>query len=304
MSRRLTLATRGSALALSQSRWVAERIQRAHPGLHVEPVTIRTSGDRASEAASGEAATGMGVFVREVEQAVLDGRADLAVHSLKDLPLVLPDGLIIAALTERADPRDVLVSRSGAGLEELAHGARVGSASSRRIAQLAHLRPDLNFIPVRGNVDTRLRKLAEEDLDALVLAGAGLLRLGLQERVSQWLAPEVCMPAPGQGILAVQTRRDDPETAALAQAVACQASHVCATAERTALGALRGGCRTPAGFLATVHDVRCTLRGVVLGMTGQPCFRGRLSGDVSEAGDLGRRLAERLLAAGAADLLR
>ena len=302
MSRRLTLATRGSALALSQSRWVAERLMDAHPGLEVELLTIRTTGDLASEAGAA-AREGRGLFTREVEQAVLEGRADLAVHSLKDLPLIGPEGLATPALTERADPRDVLVSRSGACLDELPHGARVGSSSPRRIAQLAHVRPDLHFIPLRGNVDTRLRKLHEEDLDAIVLAGAGLLRLGLEARVTEWLPPEVCVPAPGQGILAVQTRRDDHETAGLAQAVACHASLVCATAERTALGALRGGCRTPAGFLATVQETRCVLQGVVLGITGQPCFRGELTGDVSEAADMGRRLAEQLLAAGAATLL-
>jgi hydroxymethylbilane synthase len=206
---------------------------------------------------------------------------------------------VLAALTDRVDPRDVLISRSGNDLDDLPAGARIGTSSPRRTAQLAHYRPGLAFAPIRGNVDTRLRKLQEQQYDAIVLAGAGLIRLGMQSQVTQRLPVEICVPAPGQGILAVQTREDAAEVIRLVQAVASDDSLICATAERSALHCLGGGCQTPAGFLGTVVGDECTLRGAVADPAGQDCLRAILSGPRTQAADLGKCLAEQLLLAGA-----
>lgn len=299
---RLTLATRGSRLALVQSQWVADRLQEAHPDLEVRLETIVTTGDRSAEVPL-PGIGGTGLFTREIEQALLDRRADLAVHSLKDLPIASRPGLTLAALTERVDPRDVLVTGSGQVLDDLPAEAVIGTSSPRRIAQLLHHRPDLVFAPMRGNVDTRLRKLRDQNLAGIVLAGAGLLRLGLSDRITQWLPPSVCLPAPGQGILAIQVREEDAETIRLTRPLASAESWVCATAERAALQGLGGGCQTPAGFLAVMENDRCILQGVVVGIQGEPYVRGEICGGPHEAVDLGRRLADMLLARGADRLL-
>lgn len=302
MARTLVLATRASRLALAQSQWVADQLAQAHSGLAVELLTVRTRGDASPDApipTLGE----KGLFTREIEQALLDGRAHLAVHSLKDLPTESPEGLAVAAYSERQDPRDVLITRWGSGLDDLAQGAVVATSSLRRSAQLANYRPDLRFVPIRGNVDTRLRKLHEQDLDAIVVAGAGLKRLGLDDRATEWLSPATCLPAPGQGILGIQTRADDEDTVALAQAVASDVSLLCATAERGALEALGGGCRTPAGFLATVAGDELVLEGVIVHPSGRPLFRRRVSGPRASASELGARLGAQLLADGGSALL-
>ena len=295
--RALIIGTRGSRLALAQAHEVRDRLQGPS-----EVRVIRTSGDRFGDASLRDHA-GQGFFTKEIEQALLDGRADFAVHSLKDLPTGLPDGLALAAVTERVDPRDVLVSRSGVALGELPEAATIGTSSLRRSAQLAHFRPDLQFVPIRGNVETRLRKLHSEGLDAIVLAGAGLLRLGLERHVTQWLPTDICLPAAGQGILGLQTRADDDATSRLLAPLACETATVCATAERAALARLGAGCQTPAGFLAQISGDECVLEGVVLGVSGRPRYRERVSGDRDDASALGEGLAERLLATGAGEVI-
>lgn len=302
MRERLVLATRGSKLALAQSEWVRAELCRRHPRLQVELQTFKTAGDKNLETALPQM-PGKGLFTREIEEALLDGRAQLAVHSLKDLPTELPEGLVLAAMPVREDPRDVLICREATGLDDLPAGARIGTCSPRRSAQLAHHRPDLQFANLRGNVDTRLRKLQEEGLDAIVLAGAGLTRLGLAERITQWLPVEISVPAAGQGIIGVEARADDPETLALLATINSAASGVCARAERAALAALGGGCQRPIGVLARIEDEACHLIGAVLGMTGSPCCRARVTGSAADPEAAGRELAAELLRLGAAPLL-
>ena len=302
MPDRLVLATRGSKLALAQSRLVAEQLSHHVPDLRVELLVVKTTGDRISDGSLNDAG-GAGLFVKEVEEALLDGRADFAVHSLKDLPTEMPSGLTLAAMPERADPRDALVCRDAHGLDALPEGAVIGTSSPRRIAQLAHYRPDLRFHPLRGNVDTRLRRLESGDMDAIVLAGAGLLRLGMGDTITQWLPLGISLPAAGQGILAVQARADDTRTLSAISAIDCRDARVCALVERAALAELGGGCRQPVGVLTRVHAGVCQVRGVILEPGGQDCCRACVSGGINEPEALGRQLAHELRQIGASRFL-
>ena len=284
-------------MALAQAEWVQRELCRLNPGLQVELLVVKTTGDRVQDVPLPQVGA-KGLFTKEIEEALLEGRAHLAVHSLKDLPADLPEGLTLAALTERADPRDVLVCREAPGLADLPPGAVVGTSSLRRSAQLLHCRPDLRCEPIRGNVETRLAKLASGAFDAVVLAAAGLLRLGLAERITQWLPTEVSLPAAGQGIIAIEARATDEATLRLLQSINCPDSRVCALAERTALRRLGGGCQTPIGLLARVEQGQCSLEGVLLHSSGNPCYRASARGPVSDAEALGQRVAEELLAQG------
>jgi len=283
---------------MAQSRWVAGELMAKHDSLEVELVIVRTTGDRVQDVALHEVG-GKGLFTKEVEEALLGRDADLAVHSLKDLPWEIPQGLTIAAYTVSEDPRDALVSRSGSGLDDLPAGARVGTSSLRRVAQLRAYRPDLRFEPMRGNIDTRLRKLQTEGWDAIVLAGAGLSRLGLADRITEWLPTSVCLPAAGQGIVAVQVREDDAETGGIVGALDCRESRIRAEAERSAMAQLGGGCRTPMGFLATVDGNTCRLEGFVASPDGEVIVRTAVEGSAGAPAALGAQLAEALLATGA-----
>ncbi|MHB8993666.1 MAG: hydroxymethylbilane synthase [Armatimonadota bacterium] len=301
MRDKLVLATRGSRLALAQSGWVRDELCRRNPGLQVQLLLVKTTGDKVLDVPLQEVG-GKGLFTKEIEEALLEGRADLAVHSLKDLPTELPEGLALAALTERADPRDVLVCRAATGLDRLLQGALVGTSSLRRSAQLAHHRPDLHFAPIRGNVETRLAKLMRGEFDAIVLAAAGLLRLGLADRITQTLSTAMSLPAAGQGIIGLETRSDDEATIALLQSINSSTSQTCAAAERAALGRLGGGCHTPIGVLAQVEGDICSIEGVLIHPSGNPCYRASARGLTTEAEAIGWSLAEELLAQGA-DLL-
>jgi hydroxymethylbilane synthase len=303
MAQKLVLATRGSRLALVQSEGVRDELCRRNPGLEVELLILKTKGDKILDVTLSQIG-GKGLFTREIEEALLDGRADFAVHSLKDLPTDLPDGLALAALTDREDPRDALICREAASLDELPAAARVGTSSLRRSAQLAHHRPDLRFEPLRGNVETRLAKLESEPLDAIVLAAAGLRRLGLADRITQWLPPEVCLPAAGQGIVALEARADDPSTHHILATIHSRVSAICATAERSALAALGGGCQTPIGLWAQSDGTECTIDGVVVGPEGEPYYRAQASGPAEDSREVGRVLAANLLTQGAAALIR
>jgi hydroxymethylbilane synthase len=282
------LGTRGSALALAQARWVAERL----PG-DVEIVPVRTQGDRSR---GGDKAR----FVKEIEDALLAGEVDLAVHSAKDVPSELPEGLAVVGVPERADPRDALCGARS--LEALPEGAAVGTSSLRRRAQLLALRPDLDVRELRGNVDTRLRRLAEGDYDALVLASAGLARL---QRAAEGrpLAPDAITPAPGQGCLALEARTDDASAAEAAGALTDRDALRALTAERALVAALDASCRTPVGAHAETADGRLALSAFVGLPDGSVWIRDRLEGDAGEPAALGRAVTERLLAAGAADVL-
>jgi len=289
----MIIATRGSALALWQAQWVAGRLEG------VEILTIKTTGDRLAGASLVEAG-GKGLFTKEIEEALLEGRADVAVHSLKDLPTGMDDRLVVAAVPRREDPRDALVGRR---LAELGRGSRVGTSSPRRKAQLLHLRPDLTVQDIRGNVDTRLRKLDEGHYDAVVLAAAGLRRLGQDGRIAEVLDAEVMCPAVGQGALAIQCRADDAETRRRLAALEDPATRAEVTAERAMLAGLGGGCRVPIGGWAREAGNRLRLEAVVASVDGSELVRVRVEGETADPEGLGRRASRELLERGAARIL-
>ena len=303
---RLRLATRGSALALAQTRLVVEGLLAAWPELRVELVTVLTEGDRRRDVPAATLG-GKGIFTAAVQQAVLDGRADLAVHSAKDLPAAQVPGLVLAAVPRRDDPRDVLVGRSSvAGLDDLRPGARVGTGSPRRVALLRWLRPDLELVPLRGNVDSRVRRVHGGELDAVVLAAAGLRRLGLAGEAAVPLDPEAFIPAPGQGTLAVEAREDDTRTLGLLSALTHRPSRVALRAERSFLRRLGGSCTLPAGALAgspgaprwigpPTEAGPLEIQGFLSGLDGKGLVRERLRGPADDPEGLGRALADRLL---------
>ena len=295
------LGTRGSALALWQARHVARRLEQRHAGLEVEEAIIDTDGDLRAGAplAGGD----VGLFVRRIEQELLAGRIDLAVHSLKDLPTEQPDGLALAAIPERHDPRDALVSLAGRTFEELPAGTRIGTGSPRRRAQLLHARPDLDTAPIRGNVDTRVRKLERGEYGAIVLALAGLERLGVRSVPYRPIDPAVCLPAVGQGALAIETRADDARTRALAAALDDRDTRRAVEAERAFLRELGAGCLAPATGWATITDGALTLRAAVGDTDGIELLRDEERGAAGEGLEIGRRLARRMAEAGARRLI-
>jgi len=298
----LRIGSRGSALALWQAEFVRDWLARV-AGARAEIITIRTAGDhfqQGSVAAIGQ----KGVFIKEIEDALLAGTVDLAVHSLKDVPTEIPQGLLLAAVPERNDPRDCLVSRNGAGLAALPRGARVGTSSLRRQAQLRRARPDLEVRELRGNVDTRLRRVEEGTLDAAVLAYAGLRRLKFDGRVTEILSPEVMLPAVGQGALAVETRAEDRETRECLVALEHAETRAAVTAERAVLASLEGGCQVPLGAWGRVEGGRLVLDACVCAVDGSEVVRDRASGPADQPEALGRGLGETLRAAGADRLLR
>jgi hydroxymethylbilane synthase len=296
---RIRIATRKSPLAVWQAEHVGSLLRAQHAGAEIELVELMTKGDKILDQALSKVG-GKDLFVKEIEEALLDGRADVAVHSLKDMPTVLPEGLVIGAFPEREDPRDALVSLQGYTIATLPHGAKVATSSLRRQAQLLRRRPDLSISPIRGNVQTRLRKLAEHGFDATVLALAGLVRLGLANVVSEVLEPEVSLPAIGQGILAVETRAGER---ALVAGLDDPRSRTAATAERGFLHRLRGGCQVPIAAFARVGEAALSLRGLVASLDGAVVFEDVIEGPNAEAETLGARLADRLLERGAGRVL-
>ena len=277
----IRVGTRGSALARQQTDLVLKLLRPRFPDLDFQMVTVTTHGD--ANVAAPLAGMGLGVFVKEIEQQLLSGQLDMAVHSLKDMPTLLPEGLALAALLPREDPRDVLVNRYGCPLEQLPEGASIGTSSPRRRSQLLNRRPDLTVVPIRGNVETRLRKAGGEECDGAVLAAAGLVRLGLAEQITEYLSPQSFVPPPGQGILAVETRANDDRMGGILRTVDHAATRYAATAERAFLERLGGGCQVPVGaygqsdgelmnltvFLGT-PDGRQTFQAKVRGLTHSP----------------------------------
>ena len=302
----LRIATRGSALALWQANHIRERLAQLH-GIESELIRIRTSGDKfqgASVAQVSEQAGTKGIFIKELEEALLAGTADLAVHSMKDVPTENPAGLVFPAITKREDVRDCLISRDGAKLKDLACGARVGTSSLRRQVQLRHHRPDLELLDLRGNVDTRLKKVAAGEFDAIVLATAGMNRLGVSDKITQILPPEVMLPAVGQGALGIETRADDHETLRLVAALDDPESHEAVTAERALLRELEGGCQIPLGAWARRENGELRLEACVFSADGKEFVRKDLRGRPEEAEELGVRLGQILIEAGADRILR
>jgi len=299
----LRLGTRGSLLALAQSRWVAGELG-ANGGPEISLEVIKTLGDQHLEQPLHEI-SGKGVFTRELDEALLGERVQLVVHSLKDLPTELPDGLCIAATPARVDPRDVLVGPEGehTTLASLKEGAVVGTSSLRRVALLRAFRRDVTPRTIRGNVDTRLRKLDEGQFDAIILAAAGLTRLGLAKRVSEWLERTSWLPAPGQGALALVTRSEDAETRELVGALNDPDSLAAVSAERTFLEALGGGCQVPIGALGIPYDEKLRLWGLVASPDGRRVVRGDLTGSLADPQVLGHTLAVQLKERGAVEIL-
>ena len=293
--RTLTLGSRGSALALWQANHVAALLNAGSIETRIQ--IIKTTGDHLQTASLTQAG-GKGLFTKEIEQALLDGSIDIAVHSLKDLPTEITPGLAIAAVPEREDPRDALV---GSTLADLKHGARVGTSSSRRAAQLRHLRPDLVIEPVRGNVDTRLRKLNEGQYDAIVLAVAGLKRLGLAREIDEVLSPEQICPAPGQGALGIQTRAHD-EAEAICRALDHYDSRLAVQAERAILSGLGGGCQLPVGAFAQKTGDIWSLRAVVISPDGSRLLREQATGETGLM-TLAENIVQRLIQRGAGEIL-
>lgn len=300
MTMRLTLATRRSALALAQSRAFARTLAEAHPGLAIDELLLTTMGDRVTDRPLTEVG-GKGVFVKELEEALLDGRAHIAVHSYKDVPALLLPKLMIACVPVREDPRDALISKSGKPLAELPEGTRVGTSSLRRALSLRRVRPDLVILPLRGNVDTRLRKMEEGQVDAVVLALAGLRRLGIAERVTEALAPEVSLPAIGQGALAIECRADDLDTRALLGALDDDETAVCVAAERGVMIAAEGDCRTPIAAHAVRDRDDLWLRALLAEPDGSRMRMGERRihwpAGAAEAETLGKDLGEELVKA-------
>lgn len=296
----LTFATRPSALARWQTTYIAEQLGAVWEDLHCEQVIIKTQGDRVLDKPLPEVG-GKGLFTHELEAALREGRVDIAVHSLKDLPTEDSPGLSIGLIPERADARDVLIFPGGDSIDDLPHGAVVGTSSNRRGAQLLAYRPDLSLKSIRGNVDTRLRKVSTDEYDAILLAAAGVTRLGLQEQISQYLPYKIMLPAPGQGALAVQCRTGDDGTLNILRVLEHRPTRQAVTAERAFLAALGGGCALPVGALATVKQNEIKLRGVIASPDGAKIQR--FSGTHTDPIQVGNYLAQQALAQGAGALL-
>jgi hydroxymethylbilane synthase len=296
----IIFATRPSALARWQTSWVIQSLRAIFPEIEFQEKVITTQGDRVLDRALPEIG-GKGLFTQELEAALLSGEVGAAVHSLKDLPTEQPDGLMLAAIPARAEVRDAFISSSGANLDDLPSGAVIGTSSLRRAAQLLARRPDLEVASIRGNVDTRVRKIMEGQYDGGILAGAGLIRLGLQEHITHWLPLNWMLPAPGQGALAVQCRSDDDETSAVLAKIQDPNAELTTRAERTFLQALGGGCSLPVGAYACLENDQLTLEAVVASPDGKRLLRLNYEGE--DPVELGTRAAKALLERGAGEFI-
>jgi hydroxymethylbilane synthase len=297
----LVVGTRGSRLALIQTEEVLRQLRAQHPQQEFKVQVIRTGGDRSAEAPLDS--LGLGIFVKEIEEALLRGDVDLAVHSLKDLTPELPRGLAIGAICQRQDPRDILVNRWDCGLSDLPAGARIGTSSPRRTAQLKALRPDLVTIPIRGNVETRINKAMGADYDSVVLAAAGVLRLGLQHRIAQYLPVEEFIPAPGQGALAVEVRRNDQEVADAIMAVDHLATRRAVTAERAFLERLGSGCQVPSAAYAKVSGDTMVMLALLASPDGRQMFTTKAQGRAAYPHEIAMEAHQRLIEKGATELM-
>lgn len=298
----IRIGTRGSALAVWQAEWVRSQLLALYPESEVDLVRIKTTGDKITDVPLAQVG-GKGLFVKEIEMALLEGRVDLAVHSMKDMPADIPLGLCIGAVPEREDPSDVLISRNGLAFNDLPKGAHVGSSSLRRGAQVRHLRPDINVLPLRGNLDTRIRKLQTESLDAIIVAAAGVRRLGLEAHITEYIPESIMLPAIGQGALSIETREDE-RSRSLVSAIDHQETRLAVESERAFLGRLEGGCQVPIAAKATVNEDRLELTGLVAEVDGSILFREEIEGPVGQHKELGVELANRLLERGGAEILK
>ena len=302
MPSELKIGTRGSQLALFQANWVKDRLVQAHPDLNISLVKIKTTGDKIQDVPLAKVG-GKGLFVKEIEEALLQRRIDLAVHSIKDVPTEFPKGLHLSVITKREDPRDVLISKDGKSLKDLPKGAKIGTSSLRRQAQLLHFRSDFELIPLRGNLDTRLKKLKTMNLDAIVLAIAGVKRLGFEEKITEIIPPEVSLPAIGQGALGIETRMADQEVERQIRFLDDRDSSIAVSAERAFLGKLEGGCQVPIAAFARIVGTTLQVDGLVGTIDGKRLIRHHVEGPFERAESLGVELAEILLGEGAKEIL-
>jgi len=302
MPSELKIGTRGSQLALFQANWVKDQLGKAYPDLNVTLIKIKTTGDKIQDVPLAKIG-GKGLFVKEIEESLLQKKIDLAVHSIKDVPTEFPQGLHLSAITKREDPRDVFISRDGRTLKNLPAGAKIGTSSLRRQAQLLHFRNDFELIPLRGNLDTRLKKLRTMSLDGIVLALAGVRRLGLEETVTEIIPADISLPAIGQGALGIETRMDDKDVEGQIRFLNDRDSSISVTAERAFLKKLEGGCQVPLAAYARPTGKTLHIDGLVGSIDGKRLIRHHVEGPVENAESLGIELAEILLGKGAKEIL-
>jgi hydroxymethylbilane synthase len=302
MKKKIKIGTRGSKLALWQSNWVKSALEAKHPSISVELEIIKTKGDKILDVPLAKVG-GKGLFVKEIEDALITGNVDIAVHSMKDMPAEIPDGLCIGAIPRRETPQDVLISKNGRLLSELAPGAHVGTSSLRRSSQILHVRPDLIIKPLRGNLDTRLRKLETEDLDAIVLAAAGVKRLGLEHRITEYLDETIMLPAVGQGALCIEIRQDDPAITPLVTALEHSQTRTVVMGERAFLNRLEGGCQVPIAAHGKLENNIFTICGLIATLNGTTVIKETLSGSGDSSEKIGVNLANRLINMGAREIM-
>jgi hydroxymethylbilane synthase len=293
-SRIIKIGSRGSPLALWQANWIKDQLESQHPDIAVEIVIIKTSGDKIQDVPLAKIG-GKGLFVKEIEEALLKNEVDFAVHSMKDMPIKFPYSLCIASVTKRENPFDALISKNDIKLDDLPKGAKVGTGSLRRIAQLLHYRPDLKLVPLRGNLDTRIRKLETEGLDAIILAAAGLIRMGWKEKISEIISPEVLLPAMGQGAVGIEARKSDVDNQILLADLDDENTHLALDAERAIVTRLEGGCNVPIGAFATIEGDEITIRGLVASLDGKTVYQKEIKGSKINAIILGKELGDALI---------
>ena len=273
---KVTIGSRGSPLALWQANWVKDLLLGHHSDLAVDIKIIKTSGDRIQDVPLAKIG-GKGLFVKEIEEGLLKREVDFAVHSMKDMPIIFPVNLCIACVTKRENPFDALISRNDIKLDDLPKGAKIGTGSLRRMSQLLYYRPDLNLVPLRGNLETRLKKLETEGLDAIILAAAGLIRLGWNDRITEIIPPEILLPAMGQGSVGIETRKNDVDNQILLADMDDEQTHYALDAERALVSQLEGGCNVPIGSFATLNGDQITLRGLVASLDGKTMYKKELT---------------------------
>ncbi|MDH5762558.1 MAG: hydroxymethylbilane synthase [Nitrospinota bacterium] len=300
---KLTIGTRGSPLALWQANWIKSQLETLHEDLTVDLVKIKTSGDKIQDVPLAKVG-GKGLFTKEIEESMLRYEIDIAVHSMKDVPVKFPPSLTLSVVTEREDPRDVLISRKGLKLDDLPKGARVGTGSFRRTTQLLHYRPDLEVVPMRGNVQTRLNKLDTEGLDAIILAAAGLIRMDMADRITEYIEPEIMLPGGGQGVVGIESRKEDLGVINRIYPLDHEETHRALEAERGFLTRLEGGCQVPIGVYATIDDETLHLRGVVGSLDGKQLIKAEKKGSIEDPEAIGIDLAGEILEMGADKILK
>jgi hydroxymethylbilane synthase len=302
MKKNIKIGTRGSKLALWQANWVKSALISTNPSLSVDLIIIKTKGDKILDVPLAMVG-GKGLFVKEIEEALLDGRIDLAVHSMKDMPAEIPQGLCIGAVPERETPNDVLISKNGLLFSELISGSRIGTSSLRRSAQLRYARPDIVILPLRGNLDTRLKKLETENMDATILAAAGVKRLNYESRITEYLDENIMLPAVGQGALCIEIRENDAEIEPIVTALDHQKTRSAVVGERAFSNCLEGGCQVPIAAYGKIEKNILTLCGLVADIDGKTILKKTLSGPVEQSESIGVKLADNLISMGAKKIL-